>query len=103
MHPGFPNPTACPAWHAWHLQARGLNSTSELYRQFINTMRQYAAGKGKQLIVWEGFAPQRGQAGRSAKPASSVAIPADNIIVTPCGLLPVSPSRFQSPVLGILF
>ena len=46
---------------------------------------RYAVKNNRELIVWEGFAPQQGQTGRSSHPASSVAIPTQGITVTPFG------------------
>ena len=42
----------------------------------------YAKSRNKTLIVWEGFAPAGGQAGRSAHPPSKVKI-SNDLIVTP--------------------
>ena len=48
----------------------GPNATGyDLYRKFIVDMHSYAAKAGKELMVWEGFAPKGGQTGRSAHPA----------------------------------
>jgi hypothetical protein len=44
-----------------------LNSTVDVYRQFIVDMHSYAVSKNKTLIVWEGFAPKQGQQGRSTQ------------------------------------
>ena len=61
----------------------GPNATGyDCYRQFIAEMHAYAKKAGRELVVWEGFAPAEGQTGRSAHPESSVEIPTD-VIVTP--------------------
>lgn len=49
----------------------------------ITTLARYAAKNNRELIVWEGFAPQQGQTGRSSHPASTVSIPTSGIVVTP--------------------
>lgn len=42
----------------------GHNATGyDLYRQFIVDMHTFASGTGRELIVWEGFAPAEGQTG----------------------------------------
>jgi hypothetical protein len=65
------------------LQPGGNATGYDLYRQFIVEMHSYATKAGRELIVWEGFAPADGQTGRSAHPASKVAIPTEGLIVTP--------------------
>jgi N-acetyl-beta-hexosaminidase len=47
----------------------GANATGyDLYRQFIVEMHSYSTKAGRELVVWEGFAPAGGQTGRSAHP-----------------------------------
>ena len=48
------------------LTATGLASDRDLYRRFIEEMRQFAAKRNKTLHVWEGFGPKRGQARKGA-------------------------------------
>jgi len=61
----------------------GLNSSYDLYRRFIAQMQSYAAKSGRELLVWEGFGPAKGQTGRAAKAPSTVDIPTNGITVTP--------------------
>ena len=60
----------------------GLNSTTDLYRRFIGRMDAYAAAKNRTLIVWEGFAPAKGQTGRASHPPSKVPVP-KTVVVSP--------------------
>jgi len=62
--------------------ANHVNSSYDLYRMFIARMDSYAQRRNRTLHVWEGFAPQAGQSGKSTHPASSVVIPT-SVVVEP--------------------
>lgn len=62
------------------ISAHHVNNSYDLYRMFIARMHSYASSRNRTLHVWEGFAPQGGQTGRSAHPASSVVIPTDVVV-----------------------
>ena len=74
---------------------RQARDRDALYCKELNS-----AGKGRSLIVWEGFAPKQGQTGRSSHPASTVDVPTD-VIVTPfdcfCECQPAS-QPFRHPL-----
>lgn len=77
----FPAIDAIPEAQA-EIKRLGLNSSYDLYRRFITQMQDYAKGKGRELMVWEGFGPIQGQTGRAAKAPSSVKIPTDGLVVS---------------------
>ena len=73
------------------LTATGLASDRDLYRRFIEEMRQFAAKRNKTLHVWEGFGPKRGQAGHEPtattgwSPASTVTIHQESLVIEAFG------------------
>ena len=60
-------------------------------------MHKYANESNRELVVWEGFGPAKGQTGRSAHPPSAVEIPTDGLLVTPFDCFYYPPPEVCSP------